>query len=333
MTEDAPGSAVRGRRGAVRTVLRGVAAQPRGDAPAWRRPARPAAPAGPSGRRRGRRRPLRLPDGSLAPAGRHPAQLPDDRVRHDRGGTCRDPAPQRAPPRDHRAGLFGARSGPVAVGPRHPRRVHDRRLRRLAGAALDRPPRGLLRGDATDRPGVRRARDEPPGGPRGVRAIRRGDARPGRPGPRLAGGARARRRRAPAAARPACDPAAAPGRPGGRRPAAHPGRCLRLDPVAVRRPAAAVRPRGLRAVVGTRGADGVGLARRRLAGLASAAAGRVPADGEGTGGGPTGSPGRAPTPTRRRSSVSRSAGSAGRTASARDRATSRRRARGAASRS
>ena len=98
-------------------------------------------------------------------------------------------------------------------------------------------------------------------------------------------GARARRRRAPAAARPACDPAAAPGRPGGRRPAAHPGRRLRLDPVAVRRAAAAVRPRGLRAVVGARGAGGVGLARRRLAGLASAAARRVPADGEGTGGG------------------------------------------------
>ena len=88
----------------------------------------------------------------------------------------------------------------------------------------------------------------------------------GRRSPRLRPCCRSRPARRP----PSCGASRPVPTPG---PCGHPSGCCR-------RPSARTT-----SFVGARGAGGVGLARRRLAGLASAAARRVPADGEGTGGG------------------------------------------------
>ena len=235
------------------------------------------------------------------------AQLPDDRVRHDRGGPRRDPPPQRAPSRDHRTGLRGARPRARPVGPRHARRLDDRGRRRLARAAVGGSPGRLLRRDPTGRPRVRRARRHAPGRPRGVRALPRGDARAGRTRPCLGGRARA----GGVVLRPPLAPPRAMARP--RIPADAYAWTLwpsvgLLPPVGARR---------LRPCLGPARAARVGLARRRLAGLA-------------------------PDPAARRSARCRrrwprtggcgdrrstAAGSAARTACGRGRAASRRRAR------
>ena len=154
-----------------------MAAQPRGDAPARGRTAGAPPAARASVGRGGRRRPLRLPRGPVAAAGGHPPELPDHRVRDDRSGQRRDPAAQRAPSRDRRDRLLGARPGALAVGPRDAGRLDDRGLRRVARATVGRPARRVLRRDAADRAGVRRARGDAPGGHRRVRRVRRGDAR------------------------------------------------------------------------------------------------------------------------------------------------------------
>ena len=67
--------------------------------------------------------------------GGHAAELPDDRLRHDRRGRRRDPAAERTP-----RGIAGAGYRPairaLAVGPRHAGRVDHRGLRRVARAAV-----------------------------------------------------------------------------------------------------------------------------------------------------------------------------------------------------
>ena len=57
----------------------------------------------------------------------------------------------------------------VAVGPCHPGRLDDGRRRRVAGAAVRGASRDLLRGDATDRAGIRRPRRAAAGRRRRVR--------------------------------------------------------------------------------------------------------------------------------------------------------------------
>ena len=123
------------RRRPVRPRLRGVAAQPRGDAPARRRPAGAAAPDRASRGRGRRQRPLGLPRRSMAPVERHAAELPHDRVRVRGRCTSRDPAAEHAPSRDRRAGVRRARPGAVALGPRDAHRVDAGRERRLDRAA------------------------------------------------------------------------------------------------------------------------------------------------------------------------------------------------------
>ena len=100
--------------GPVRPGIGSLAAEPGGDAPARRRAAgAPAPDRPPRGRRRGRR-PLRLPGRPVAAAGRDPAELPDDRLRDERGGSRRDPAAKRAPSRDHGPG-YAARDPELSL--------------------------------------------------------------------------------------------------------------------------------------------------------------------------------------------------------------------------
>ena len=187
-------------------------------------------------------------------------------------GARRDPPAQRAPSRDHRARLRGARPGALAVGPRDARRLDDRR-RTTRGSSRCRA-RDARRYYEETRP-IGRAFGVPdallPRRSRGVRRVRRGDAR---------------RRTARSASRrsPASSPAVVL-----RPPLAPLAPLLPLPTAAARTVLAAIpagayawtlwpsvgllppiRPRGLRAAVGP--ASGrVGLARRRLAGLAAAA--------------------------------------------------------------
>ena len=252
---------------AVRPGLGGVAAQPRGDAAPRRGAARAPAPARPSGRRRRRRRPLGLPDRPVAPAGGDPAQLPDDRVRLHGGGPRRDPAAQRAPPRDRRAGLR-ARDPDLSLWVHATLvdstiAVYDAWLEPLPAARRA----AYYAGDATDRTGLRCPRGDAPGRPRGVRddTWRRCSAPTGPVHPSPAARELAGVVLAPAtgALLPVPAGAAAASWP-------DPGRRLRLDAVAVGR-AAAGRPSAR--TTGCPGVPcerlGVGLARRRLARLAT----------------------------------------------------------------
>ena len=191
-------------------------------------------------------RPLRFPGRPVAPAGGDVAQLPDDRVRLDRRGPGRDPAPQHAPSRDH-ADRATRRATPSSRLWVHATlidstiAVADAWLEPLSAA----PPGGVLRRDSTDRPGVRRARRDAPGRPRGVRALRGGHARR-RPDPCAS-------RRSHASWRgSSCDRRSGRSRHGWRR---CPADGLRLDAVAVGRPAAGVACATTTAWPGVRASD------------------------------------------------------------------------------
>ena len=129
--------------GPLRARQRGLAPQPRGDAPARRRPAGAPAAARPSRRRGRRRRALRLPGRPVGAAPGDAAVLPPDRLRDGdaaRGEIRRLNELHRDDPR---APAYARRATPtlVAVGPRDARRLDDRRLRRLDRAAAARRAR------------------------------------------------------------------------------------------------------------------------------------------------------------------------------------------------
>ena len=278
-----PGAATPGRRdpGLYGPDSRGVAAQSRGDAPARGRAAGAAAPDRASAGRGRRQRPQRLPGRPVAPAGRHAAELPDDRLRIDRRGAGGDPAAERA-------------SIEGSPGPATRRATPSCRCgstRRSSTRRWPSPTRGWSR--CRRRVARRYYAETLPIGrafgvpdallPPDLAAFERyvdGDAGAGRAGPGLAGRPRARRGRAATATRaagtllplPAAGTAGARGRAGG---------CVCLDPVAVGRSVAGVGPRRLRPGVGCARADRVGLAGRRLPGLAAAAAGVLPPDAQG----------------------------------------------------
>ena len=127
---------------------RGLAAQPRGDAPARGRAAGAAAADGPpAGGGRGGPA-FRLPRRSVAPSRRHAPELPARSCTEPVGARDGDPSAQRAPsrdrgprprrrcPRDPWVPLPRARSRAGAVGPRHTRRLDACGSRRLGRAAL-----------------------------------------------------------------------------------------------------------------------------------------------------------------------------------------------------
>ena len=163
--------------GLVRSRVGGVAPEPRGDAPARRRPAGPAAPDRASLGRRGRQRPLRLPGRPMAALERHAAELPR------RSSTGR--RPRRAPRSAGSTRCIGRSSG---RGTQRATRqlslwvhatlvestmaVSDAWLEPLGTPAA----RGLLRRDPADRPRVRRARCDAPGRPGSLRIVLGRDA-------------------------------------------------------------------------------------------------------------------------------------------------------------
>ena len=98
--------------------------EPRGNAAARCRAARAPAPARAPARRGRGRRTQRLPRRSVGPPPGDAAELPDDRLRNEDGGTGGDPATERPPPFDHRFRICRPRPRPLALGPRDPRR-HD----------------------------------------------------------------------------------------------------------------------------------------------------------------------------------------------------------------
>ena len=285
-----PGRSITGNRSGrvLRARERGLAAQPRGDAPARGRAAGAASPDRPSARRRGRRRALRLPGGSRGRGWRHAAVVPPDRLWHGDAGASRDPAPERSPSRH---------PGPVrdpTARERHGARYHarDPELSLWVHATL--VDSTIAAYDAWIEPlsPDRRARfyDETlpvgaafgipaarlPSGRRGVRRVRRVDARAGRPG---------RGRRPRPRARGHGSSTRRSGRP--RPPLGWPVRISRLGSTRSRpRPTAGCcgrrsgscrrGSRGLRPAVGPPRAPRRDLARLDVAGLAAAPARDVP---------------------------------------------------------
>src|SRR5438093_10413429 len=281
------------RRRAVRPRQRGVAAQPRGDAPARRGPAGAVAPDRASAGRRGRCRALGLSQRPVGAPLRDAPVLPANRLRDRRCGPRREPPPGRAAPRHPGPGrrpervpppptaVQRARPGPLAVGPRDPRRLDDRGLRRVDRAALARGAVAVLRGDTARRSSVRHPGVEAPRGPRRLRGVPGPHARARRPDRGRRPPARARRGHPASAPRP-CDRR--------RRLAVHPprarGRCdlaprLRVAVLALDRVAARDRPRGLRLPVGAPPSGRVDLARRDMGGMAADAPAVVPPDAPG----------------------------------------------------